>query len=430
MKDTSTFKLGVTIVFGIFIVVGVAVFALSKSKFGGGGIQVVVWGTLPNEAFDSAFKASSLNKDETISVKYEEKDELSFDSDFVEALAEGNGPDVVILRDDSVYKHRNKILTIPYKNIPERTFKDKFIEGSENFLTQEGVVAVPLIVDPLVMYWNRDIFSNNALSQPPKYWDQIYELIDKVTKKDAGGNVLQSAIALGESRNITNSKEILSMLLMQAGSSITKRTGANVTSVLNTDNVDGISPAQVTMDFYTQFSNPTSNSYTWNRSLPTSLNMFLGGNLALYIGFASEIFDIQQKNPNLNFDVTYAPQTRNTNKKTVFGHFYSMSITKQSLKAAPSLLVINALTEAPSLYALEASTTLPPVRRDMLAVKQSDAFRSVFYDSAIISHSWIDPDPQESGLTFRNMVESITSGKSRVSEAIIRASTELNAQLK
>lgn len=150
----------------------------------------------------------------------------------------------------------------------------------------------------------------------------------------------------------------------------------------------------------------------------------------MYIGFSSEIFGIQQKNSNLNFDVTNVPQTRNTAKKTTFGHMYSMSITKQSKNITSAFAVINAFTEVLPLKSLEAVTNLPPVRRDMLVDKPTDAFRSVFYNSALISRSWIDPDPTASSFTFRDMIESITSGKSRVGEASGRANQELNDQLK
>jgi len=430
MNNMSKFKLGVMIVFGVFIVIGIAVFATKKDGSSTSSGSVIIWGTISQKWFDVMYKGSGLDKNKTTLISYVEKDESDFDQEFIEALAEGRGPDIVILRDDSVYKHRNKLFVIPYKNYTERSFKDKFIEGSEVFLSPEGVVAVPFIVDPMVMYWNRNIFTNNQVSQPPQYWDQIFSLIEKVTKKDSSGNVLQSAIALGEWRNITNAKEVVSMLLLQAGTPIVKRSANSINSALGNDISSIITPTESTLNFYTQFSNPTSNFYTWNRSLNSSLNMFLSGNLAMYLGFASEIFSIEQKNSNLNFDVTSVPQTRNTNKKTVFGHIYSFAITKQSKNVAGSYTVINALTEVAPLTALEKETSLPPIRRDMLANKPSDAFRSVFYTSALISSTWIDPEPLASSNIFRDMVESVTSGKSRVLEAVSRADQELNALLK
>ena len=426
----STFKIVVITIFGVCIIAGVAIFALSKNSSSSKESNLIVWGTISTDAFDIAYKNSTLVKNKEVKIAYVKKDPATFDADFVNALAEGTGPDIVVLRDDLIYKHRNKLFTIPYKSYTERNFKDLFIEEGELFLNPEGVIALPFIVDPLVMYWNRNMFSNSLLAQTPKYWDEMYSLIEKMTRKDSGGNVLQATIAFGEWRNITNAKEIVAMLLLQAGTPITSRTDKGVVSTLNLQFNYPIAPSQSAINFYTQFSNPTAPAYTWNRSLPSSFNFFLSGNLATYIGFASEIFSIQQKNSNLNFDVTYVPQTRNAPKKTVFGRMYALAIVKQSRQIGGAFLALNALTEASSLKALEGITNLPPVRRDLLADKPTDDYRIVFYNSALLSHSWIDPNPGESFNTFRDMIEGITSGRKRASDALSQANEELNGQLK
>lgn len=431
MSNTSTFKIIVISIFAVCIVVGVVLFAFSNGSVGGGqSANLVVWGTISPETFDIAYKYSTLKDNKEIQITYIKKDPSTFDADFVEALATGTGPDIVLLRDDYIYKNSNKIFTIPYTNYTQRSFKDTFIEGGEIFLSPDGVVALPFIVDPLVMYWNRDLFSNNLISTPPKYWDEMVSLVGKITKKDSGGSVLKATIALGEWGNVTNAKEIVSMLLLQAGTPITSRTTSGLQSVLNSQFNYPIAPSQSAIGFYTQFSNPSSPSYTWNRSLPTSLNMFLSGNLATYIGFASEIFSIQQKNSNLNFDVTLVPQIRDTNKKLVFGHIYALAIVKQSRQIGGAFLALNALTESSAVKAMEAITNLPPVRRDLLSVPPSDAFRAVFYNSALLSHSWIDPDSNGSLNTFRVMIENITSGKKRLSEALSNADDELTSEIR
>lgn len=426
----SNFKIAVLAIFSVSIVASVVMFALLKSPSSTSASDLLVWGTVPKEVFNEAYKNSSLQGNKSIKANYIEKDLSDFEQDFVEALAEGVGPDIVLLREDSIYQNLNKLLVIPYKNFTVRDFKDKFIEEGELFLAGDGVVAVPFMVDPLVMYWNRDIFSNNVISQPPKYWDEIYSIINKVTKKDNNANILQATVALGEWRNIVNAKEILSMLLLQAGTPITDYQDQKIVSVLNLPFGYPLPPSQSAVNFYIQFSNPTGATYTWNRSLPSSLNMFLSGDLAIYIGFASEIFGIQQKNSNLNFDVTYVPQIRDAPKKVVFGRMHAFSIVKQSKQVGGAFAVIDALTQPAPIKSIEAFTNLPPVRRDLLADKPTDAFRTVFYDSALISRSWIDPEPQESSNTFRDMIESITGGKSKLFEALSRAEDELSNQLK
>jgi maltose-binding protein MalE len=426
----SNFKIAIIAIFSLGLVVGIALFASSKGSSSQQAANLLVWGPLSADQFDQAYKASSLAADKLTTITYVKKNPATFEKDFIEALADGTGPDAVILREDSVYKYRNKLFPIPYKSFPERNFKDEFIQEGELFLTPDGTIAFPLMIDPLVMYWNRDLFTNNLIAQPPQYWDQVYPIVDKVTHRDTSANITQSALALGEWRNISNAKEILATLLLQAGTPITARgTDGTVSSVLNRQTDQPIAPSQAAVNFYTQFSNPTSPNYSWNRSLPSSQNFFLSGNLGMYIGFASELFSIQQKNSNLNFDVTYVPQIRDTKKKAVFAHMYGIALVKQSKQIAAGYKLMTALTESAALKALEVSTNLPPVRRDMLSSVPTDAFRTVFYNSTLISQSWIDPDPDASATAFRDMIESITSGQSRIIEALSQADGELGISL-
>ena len=431
MGNMSTFKITVLAVFSISIVVGIAIFALNKNSGTTTNLSanLEIWGTISSDAFSNAYTGSTLPASKNLRVVYTRKDVSDFDRDFVEALAEGRGPDLVILREDLIHKNRNKLLTIPPKSYPESDFKDKFIEVGELFLTPEGVIAVPFIVNPLVMYWNRDLFSSNFIASPPKFWDEIPDLVNKITKKDSGANISQSAVSLGEWRNVSNAKEILIMLMLQAGTPITKRTEKGLDSVLNLQLGYPRTPSQSATEFYVQYSNPNSTSYTWNRSLPSSSNFVLSCNLAIYLCFASEIESKQKKNSNLNYGVAPVPQIRDINRKIIFGHIYGLSIVKQSKNIGAAFQAMNALTEPSALESLEKVTNLPPVRRDMLSKRPPEAYKQVFYDSALISRSWIDPDPEVSTNVFRDMIESITSGRSRVIDALIRADKEISAVL-
>jgi hypothetical protein len=69
---------------------------------------------------------------------------------------------------------------------------------------------------------------------------------------------------------------------------------------------------------------------------------------------------------------------------------------------------------------------LPPARRDILAVRPENPYQSVFYRSALISSVWLDPNQVETELIFKDLVESVTSGRERLSEAISRANLELD----
>lgn len=422
---STKFQIILTGIFGLFIVLGVIVFSMYRGSQGQ-VYTVKVWGTIEQVQFSNIISQTSLAEDKQYKVEYVKKSEETFDLDLVEAIAAGEGPDVFFLPSDKMVKNMNKVFIIPYSVFTERNFKDSFIEGGEIFMTPEGVVALPFAVDPLVMYWNRSIFNESRITIPPKYWDQFFNIAQTVSIKDGSLNILRSAVALGEFANISHAKAIVSTLAMQAGTPITYWNAGKAYSALSDRSEKPTIPTEAALNFYTEFSNPAKPSYSWNRSLTSSINYFLAGDLAIYFGLASEIGNIQSKNPNLNFDVAPIPLSRESADDYVFGKFYGLAITKTSKNPNAAFAVISVLTSKEGSASFSEALNIPPVRRDLLNQRPTGAYLSVFYDSAIRARGWLDPDTKETDTIFRNMVESITSGRSRVSEAVVRASREIS----
>jgi len=432
MKEMSKFQLILTVIFGAFIVIGVIVFSVVR---GGNKVlyKVTVWGSVPALTFNQVWSELPISKEKTIELVYVEKTSAQFDQDFIEALASGTGPDVFFLEQDSILKYKDKILVIPYSNYSARDFKNTFIQEGELYLDKNGIVALPFIVDPLVMYWNRDLFNNLNQSQPPARWSDFNTLVKSLTQKNQNLNIIQSTISFGEYGNVSNAKELISTLFMQWGNPITSVSSSEerVTSVLSGNPLNlPTNPSVAAINFYTQFANPAQSFYSWNRSMPSSKQFFLSNNLAVYFGFASELLALRDKNPNLNFDVATIPQLGGNMAKATFGKMIGLAITKNTKVASGAFQVVTILTDKDSVSAFSNALRLPPVRNDLLANKPaSDAYMSVFYDSAIISKAWFDPNKSATALIFQEMIESITGGRAGVDASINKASNQINALL-
>ncbi|MDO8492159.1 MAG: extracellular solute-binding protein, partial [bacterium] len=364
MKEQLTqFQIILLAIFGFFIVAGVLFFALYRGGAGQDLPPLVLWGTYPKQMMDS-FLGGEVFQGQPIKFTYVEKDEATLDQEFTKALADGAGPDLLILPQNLLIKEQSRLVTIDQKTLSERNFKDIFIEGSELFLGGNGALGIPFSVDPLVMYWNRTLFTNAGLPEPPKTWDQFFALVPKLTEYDQGGNIRKSAVALGSFQNITNAKEILATLLLQAGTSIVSIVDGKLVVVLQENSGGGASPAESATAFYTGFSDAAKGNYSWNRAQPSSSRAFVDGTLATYFGFSSELPQIRQKNPNLNFDVAPLPQLKNAKTKQTYGKFTAVVIPRQAKSPPSSLNGAALLTSAPILTAFAEASGLPPVRRD------------------------------------------------------------------
>lgn len=429
MGNSRTFQF---VLIGIFLALGVAgiLFFAFFQGFGSEanpyGNKVVIWGTIDDEAFVSVMTTLA-QKDQNFSVvSYEEKDERTFARDLVDALAEGTGPDVVILPHDLLVSQRGKILPIPYEQYPIRTFKDTYIDGAEIFLLSEGIYAIPLAVDPLLLYWNRSTFATKGLAYPPRTWEELVAVtVPTVVERSFSSDIMRAALAFGEYTNIRNAKEILAMLFLQAGSTMVYDDGNRLTAELNRGASQGIAPGQAALQFYTEFSNPAKSVYTWNRAEPQDRQAFLAGDLAMYVGFGSEYPEIEAGNPNLDFDVAELPQSADARQKKGYGTFYGGALMKNSQNLQGAQMALYALAGQAETEAYAAWLKWGPVYRASFGTIPQDPVRAVIARAALVARGWLDPEPMQSETIFRQMVEDVTSGRSEASNAVGDAEARL-----
>jgi len=426
----KSFQTIVLIIFILLIVLAVFIFATSgNSNTSDANINMVVWGTLDGIVMNDFFRAQKILNNDFPNVDYVEKDPVLYEDEIINATARGQSPDLFLVTNENLLDLQDLIFPIPFSSYSERSFKDNFIEGAEIFIKSGNIYAFPLAVDPMVMYWNRSLFQSYGLSQPPKYWDEFLTIAPRITEKDDALNIKKSAVSLGEYDNINHAKEIISSIMFMSDNSIVAGVQTGELRSVFAEREGQASPSESALRFYTDFANPTKTTYSWNRSLPEAKEYFLSGNLAVYFGFSGELEEIRNKNPNLNFDVALMPQIRDFNNRAVFGNIYGLAVAKTSKNISPALRLLGSVTSQSSAIEINEGLFLPPVRRDLLAQKQDSAANDIFWNSAIISKSFLVPDKVATEDLFEEMIESIISGRSRLGEAISRFDTSLNKLL-
>lgn len=424
----SKFQLIVMGVCVLLAFIGVFVFAIYKKSSQTVKISITVWGTLERRQMDG-FLSNLTVKNSEIDVTYAQKSAATFVNEYTNALALGQAPDAILLPHDILFSLKDKIVMIPSESYPVSTYRSTFIPESELFISpKSGLFALPFAVDPMVMYWNRDLFSNANIPLPPTTWEEFLTLPSLLTKRDNSLTINQSAVALGEYSNISNAKEIISLLILQAGSPITAASNGIYRPVLDQAIGNTSRAADSALSFYTMFADPVKQVYSWNRSLPLSKQYFTSNKLALYFGFASELPEIRSKNPNLNFDVALVPQAKaksSATPKMTFGRLYGLAISRSAANPGNVLSAIASLTTQPAQSAWAMASGLPSVRRDTLSVNPTAQGSAVFTTSALLARGWYDPNSVSTEAIFRKMVENITSGRKQIGDAIGGAQSEL-----
>jgi multiple sugar transport system substrate-binding protein len=434
-KKMKPFQLAIFIIAIVIAVVAVGVFSKSdrsQQKQGSGEVNygaVSIWGTVPNnQEVAKIFKEFNSTYTDQVFASYVYVPPEDLEQKLLEALSNEQGPDVLILPLEWLQKNILRIVPIGYDpqkgGISQRDFKDTFTQAGEVFLYPEGIMALPLAIDPLVMYWNRDLFSNAGIVTPPTTWKEVLTLTKTLTKKK-NLDITQGAIALGEYENVIHAKDILSLMFLQVGAPITQiGSGGKLLSTLGT--YPAVAQA---VRFYTDFSNPLKSSYSWNRSLPSSQEMFLSGDLAMYVDFASVNKTLLTKNPRLNFDLAPVPQTEGQETFVTYGKIHGIAVLKRGKNTPGGVAFAKLFAGKKYADVFAKAAGLAPMRRDLLSVPQSDAFTSILYSASLRARSWIDPQPMQTDSIFARMINSVLSGENTPDIAVTKADLEINSLL-
>ncbi|MBI2482420.1 MAG: extracellular solute-binding protein [Candidatus Vogelbacteria bacterium] len=432
MKDW--FQIILLIVFGAALIIGVLVFSGIIPGYSGGlannSIRLTLWGTNSLPVMEPVINEVNKAAKKQFSINYVYKAPEQLESDLVEALTQGAGPDLLLFNDTMIIRQRNKLTPFDAKTYPLATFKNNFVEGAQIFIAPEGVLALPLTIDPLMLYYNRDLVTNAGIVRVPERWSEVLNIVNNLTVFGDNKIIKQSAIALGESTNVPHAKDIVALLSMQAGTPITAyERGIPVSNLADAYGFVP-APAEAAIDFYTQFAAPTKTTYTWSRALPNAQDFFTIGSLALYLGYASERPRLVVKNPNLNFDAAIIPQRDQTSRKQTIGRFQGVAVVRSTKQLAAAQAAAKLLAAPESVALMADQLGVAPARRDLLAAGVESAFGTVVYQSALLARTWLDPDPTQSNRIFNLLIDAVGTGRVLSAQAVRRADDELNALMK
>ncbi len=420
-------------IFGLGALVGLFVFSTYTSNNSGGGAvgDIVIWGTLPKEAFDTTLIAITQINQTLKNVTYVQKNPETLPSDLASAIATGSSPDLVLASQEQLLSLSKFITPLPPATLSARTFQSSFAENAHIFTAPGGGYwGVPFLIDPLVLFNNRTILSSSGIARPPTTWEALTGLVPNVAEFSASRQVTRGLIALGTYDNVRNARGILSTLFLQTNVPVTgySSTGMLIAD-LGSSASSGDPPGQAVVRFYKEFADPSKVSYTWNASLPDSQQAFLSGDLALYLGYASEARFLRQANPNLNFDATTVPQPATAQFKSVYGLVYAFMISRGAPNPSGAYQAATILSNPDEQAIASQIIGLAPVSLTVLATSPVDPILAVAYTEALYAKSWLSPAPAQTDAVFSSMINNVTSGRTTLETALSLAERSLSALL-
>lgn len=372
-----------------------------------------------------------------ITIHYEQKevgkeDRVgSYEKDLIDAFAGDNGPDIFELQNMMIPKYQS--LIIPY---PDAKIIDEYFDVvSKDALIKNQVYGLPYSVDSLALYYNKRLFKDAGIVDPPRTWEDFDSIVenDKLKSLDSTGKFLQAGAAIGGSNlRINRATDILAALMLQSGTPITD---ANKDRLIwdepVTDPEKGTTehPALKVLNKYLRYSNALDPTYTWNESQAYSFDLFAQEKVAMVISYAFQLPTILGNNPKMQFGIAPLPQPKGANQKITYANYWLQTVSAQSHypEIAWDFLRFATNQENDKLYS--SATNKPVSRKDLIKDEMNDANLSAFALQNLYATSWYQYDGPLVEKILDSMLRSILNGKATSEDAFKTASQQIQSVL-
>lgn len=409
--------------------------------------KLEVWGVFDDsDVYEKIFSEFRKHNSSVKEIRYKKisANAFEFEKTLFDEIASGRGPDVLMFHNSWLTKHKDKLAPMPESEKNINFFKENFVDvASKDFIKDNQIYAQPLHMDTLALFYNQDLFNQAGIATPPSTWNELSQDIKVLTKIDSGGNISQSAVALGRSKDpggINRAVDIFSLLVLQGGNPIINESGK---AVFAEDNA-----SRSALDFYVQFAQGGSLNYTWNANMDYSIDSFRYGKTAMMFNYAYQAEKLKISDPKLNFKIAPMLQLDLENKKN-YANYWGMAVTKnqrfdsskpqtdsnyntERIKKAWDL--VNFITSKKGKTAkFDATeeylnrTKKIPARRDLIEKVKNDPEIGVFAQQALTAVSWPQPDNLAVDNIFSDLIDNVVSGKVSSYQALLQASASINA---
>lgn len=419
---------GGILIFFVIVILGVVFLS------GGGGnapgnnepIELVWWKTFDGQENMQEITQAYSQLYKNVKITYVKKDPTTYEQELVNAIASGNGPDILTIHNDWLPKHGDKLAPMPVTLMNEKIYRETFLDvAAEDFIKDNRIYAVPMSVDALALYYNKDILNSVGITEPPKTWEEVKTAVQKITRQETNGDFIRSGIAMGTSANVNRSVDILSLLMLQNG---TQFYGPNQDVTLDTSyDVSGerVNPAANALDFYTQFANPGKKTYTWNSKSNNSIDAFSQSKVGMMISYSYMREIILDKAPNLNLGIAPVPQVDNTGLKVNFANYWGEAVSNRSKNPDAAWNFLNFLTQKDNLLKYYAKHKLPASRKDTVTEQFSDLAIGVFAEAAPTAKAVRKSDAPSFEGIFIKMIDDVVLLNQSASESIFNGAQQL-----
>lgn len=435
MKKFKALIIGLLFIFLSSSFAGCTLFGGSQTA-SGPKQTITIWQLFDNkEVFEPIIRdyIASKQLDVNVDVVYLKKDYNEYVEETVNALAAGKGPDIWMIRNDWMPREYDKLKPMPDTLMTVDQYKQKFPNVAVNDNIIDGkIYGVPWSIDTLALYYNTDIFqktrdellanktlvsTDKTLIDGPLDWEEFIKDVKFLTVKN-GNTITRAGAALGTSKNVDKSEDILSALMLQNSTKMVSDDKKSATFNLPITKQSGepYYAGTKALEFYAAFSNPTKEAYTWNDSMPNSVQAFIDGKAAMLIHYGYIRDTLYNQAPTLKYDVVPLPQIKDAVTPVDYASYWVETVTNNSKNPELAWDFINYVSKNKiQNYSQSTKRPLPsrPDQGTVPATKDRVKQKSgVFVFQLSSAQDWYKGQyPQKVDLIFQQMISNVVAGQ-------------------
>lgn len=253
-------------------------------------------------------------------------------SKIVAAQQAGTPPDVAILLSQELRTLISLDIVEPIQSLldadPERAnmIADFFPGFMENSMLDSVVWSIPFQRSTPVLYYNKEAFAEVGLDpeKPPTTWQELVSYAEKLTKRDASGNIIRYGVAIPTAERSTWLTEAL---VMQSGGTMYDLNSDGKKITLNTPEVK--EAIQFKADLANRYKVSPQGVIAWG----TTTNDFAAGTVAMIYHSTGSLGFIRE-NADFDFGTAFQPANKQFGVPTGGGNFYILKGSDASKRQA------------------------------------------------------------------------------------------------
>lgn len=393
MKKILIIVMGFMLLIILVLVVALMVKSRPQGSVGERG-KLTWWGQRDEEIVQPLIEEYQREHPE-VKIVYQKQDPADYRVRLKNLMSKEEAPDIFSLHNTWTPMFKANLDILPSSVMQKDDYQDIFYPAIVSSLqSSSGFLGIPIGYDALVLFINQDLFAT-AFASPPETWDD-FKVVARYLTDAPEDRLIQSGAAMGLTSNVDHWEEIIALLMLQNGVSLSKPAGSRANAVF---------------DYYNSFSGEKGG--VWNTTLPESVAAFANGKLAMLFAPTYRANEIRKINPDLNFITVPVPQIQQDNPEDpdiTYAVFWFEGVWNRSVNNDIAWDFLKYLTEKDSQIKISdnyrSQGLYPEVfpRKDMRILIKDDYMLGSVVNLAESSVSWYlagDTKDGEGGFNYK-----------------------------